>query len=134
MYQLFKATSVHRRFVAVASMAIVISLMGACTSTPLAPVGQVTAAQDAIVTAEQSGARQHAGAELDEAQQQLLQAERAIKAEHMLEAERFAEQSRVTAELASARTEAAKAVAINREMGRGAEALIDEMQRSGDQQ
>jgi hypothetical protein len=40
----------------------------------------------------------------------------------------------VTAKLAAARTEAAKAAAINEEMSRGAEALLEEMQRAGDKQ
>jgi hypothetical protein len=38
------------------------------------------------------------------------------------------------AELATARTGAAKALAINEEMNRGAKALIEEMQRTGDRQ
>lgn len=134
MYQFYKALPAHRRAVTAAGLTLAMSLLGACASTPEAPVGKINAAQDAIATAEQSGARQHAGAELDEAQQHLSKAERAITAERMLEAERLAEQARLAAELAAARTEAVKAVAINKEMGRGADALTEEMQRSGDQQ
>jgi hypothetical protein len=52
----------------------------------------------------------------------------------MILAERLADESAVTANLAAARTEAAKAVAINEEMSRGAEALLEEMQRAGDKQ
>jgi len=39
----------------------------------------------------------------------------------------------VEAELAAARTEAAKAAAVNKEMNLGADALAEEMQRAGDQ-
>ena len=52
----------------------------------------------------------------------------------MLAAERLADQARVEAELASARTEAAKAAAVNKEMSLGGDALSEEMQRAGDQQ
>jgi hypothetical protein len=51
----------------------------------------------------------------------------------MVLANRYAEQSTLTAELATARTEAAKAQAVNAEMNRSADALIEEMQRTGDQ-
>jgi hypothetical protein len=50
----------------------------------------------------------------------------------MILAERFAQESRVQAELASARTEAAKAAAVNKEMERGAVALAEEMERAGE--
>lgn len=123
-------TNLIRRLSAVTALAV---LLGACASVPLAPTASMTAAEKAIASAEQSDARQYAGAELDEARQHLVKAERSIEAERMIEADRFAKQSRVVAELAQARTEAAKAAEINREMGRGAEALIEEMQRTGDQ-
>jgi hypothetical protein len=52
----------------------------------------------------------------------------------MVVAQRLAEQSRVEADLALARTEEAKATDINQEMKRGADALTEEMQRSGGQE
>ncbi len=115
-------------------LAMAFVLLSACASAPMAPTTELTAARDAIASAEQAGARQHAGAELDEAQQKLLQAERSVGNEKMTEAERLARESTIVAELATARTEAAKAAAINREMGRGADALTEEMRRTGDQQ
>lgn len=115
-------------------LAVAIVVLSACASAPMAPTTELTAARDAIASAEQAGARQHAGAELDEAQQKLLLAERSISDDQMVEAERLARESAIVAELASARTESAKAAAINREMGRGADALDVEMRRTGDQQ
>ncbi|XKH02213.1 DUF4398 domain-containing protein [Marinobacter nauticus] len=105
----------------------------ACASAPVPPTESLNAARDAIVSAEQADARQYAGAELEEANRQLTAAMKAVDAERMTEADRLAKQARVAAELAEARTEAAKATAINREMGRGAKALDEEMQRQGDQ-
>lgn len=106
----------------------------ACASAPLPPTESLNMASDAIANAEQAEARRYAGAELEEANRHLAEANKAVAAERMTEADRLAQQARVAAELAIARTEAAKAAEINREMGRGAEALDEEMQRQGDQQ
>jgi hypothetical protein len=92
------------------------------------------AAKVAITAAEKADASHFAGAELGEARQKLTLAGSAVKVENMVAAQQFAEQSRVEAELALAKTEEAKAVAVNAEMSRSAEALTEEMQRAGDQQ
>lgn len=128
------ATPFYSRLRTALSLAAVVVMLAACASAPVAPTASLTAAKDAIARAEQSGARQHAGAELDEASQKLTMAESAVDSKRMMEAERFAQQSRVTAELAIARTAYAKATDVNREMGRGADALDEEMKRVGEQQ
>ncbi|MDO3720745.1 DUF4398 domain-containing protein [Marinobacter sp. chi1] len=115
-------------------LAVATVLISACASAPLPPTSALKEARDAIATAEQAGARQHAGAELDEAQQKLLKAERSVSKEQMQDAERLARESAIAAELATARTESAKAMAINREMGRSADALTEEMGRQGEEQ
>lgn len=106
-------------------------MLAACAAAPVPPTESLAAANDAIYSAEQAEARRYAGAELEEANRQLRDANKAVAAEQMTEAERLAKQARVAAELAIARTEAAKAAAINREMGRGTEALDEEMRRQG---
>ena len=124
-----------RRIHTAAGLAAAVVLLGACATTPPAPpTASLNAARQAITTAEQSDARQYASAELDEANQKLAMANRAVTTENMIEADRYAQESRVVAELASARTESAKAAEINAEMSRGADALLEEMQRQGDQQ
>lgn len=110
-----------------------IILLSACASAPIAPTAALNDARSAIASAEQSGARQHAGAELDEAQQKLILAEQSVRNEQMPEAERLAREAMIVAQLASARTEAAKALEINEEMERSADALDEEMQRTGEQ-
>lgn len=117
----------------VLTLAIIILLLSACVSTPLVPTSALTDARSAIANAEQAGARQYASAELDEAQQKLIMAEQSVADEQMMEAERFAEEAQVVAELATARTESEKAATINREMNRSYEALIEELRRMGDQ-
>lgn len=115
-------------------LVVAVVLISACASTPMAPTSALTDARQAIASAEQAGARQHAGAELDEAQQKLELAEQSITDEQMDEAERLAQEATIVAELASARTESAKAAEINRELRRSAEALTEELRRIGDQQ
>ena len=116
-------------------LALSLGLLSACASAPaVAPTASLTEAREAIARAEQSDGRQHASGELDQAKQKLVMAERAVDREDMVEAERLADEAAVAAKLASARTESAKAAEINREMGRGAEALTEEMRRTGEQQ
>jgi hypothetical protein len=101
----------------------------ACSTAMPPPTAALNSARDAIVRAEESGARQHADAELNEAQQKLVQAERSVRGEQMVEAERLAQESMITAQLASARSEAAKALEITREMRRSVDALAEELRR-----
>ncbi len=108
-------------------------LLSACAATPVAPTTALSEAREAIAHAEQSDGRQHASGDLDAAKQRLEMAEQAVAEENMVEAERLAREAQVTAELASARAVAAKAVEVNRQMGRGAAALTEEMRRSGEQ-
>lgn len=110
-----------------------ILLVGACASTPPAPTSSLDAAKNAITTAEKADAGKYAAAELGDARQKLAMADKAVKENSMIGAEQLANESRVDAELAVARTEAAKAVAVNTEMKLGADALTVEMQRAGDQ-
>jgi hypothetical protein len=120
-----------RPLVAAGLMGLVM-LLAACASAPLAPDSALDAAKVAISNAEKADANQFAGAELGEAREKLALADNAVREEDMIQAERFAQQSRVQAELASARTGAAKAAQVNTEMERGADALTQEMQRAGE--
>lgn len=117
-----------------AGLAALMLLAGACASTPPAPTRSLDAARTAVTNAEKADAGRFAAAELGEAREKLASADSAVAGNSMLAAERLADQARVEAELASARTEAAKAVAVNKEMSLGSEALGEEMQRAGDQQ
>ena len=123
--------SMKRLLKRIAVPAVLLVLLGACASTPPPPTESLTGARLAIATAEQSDARQYASAELDEARRQLSMAERAVGSERMIEADRHARQSQIAAELATARTGAAKAEEINYEIRRSTEALLEEMRRTG---
>lgn len=69
------------------------------------------------------------------AAEQAIAAQAAAQRKRMVEAERLALESRVGAELASAKTETVKAKAVNDEMKRSTDTLTQEMQRkTGDKQ
>ena len=131
---MFTRTNPSVRALAAVSLTAVLVLVSACASAPLAPVASLDAAKVAILNAEKADAGHFAGAELGEARQKLALADTAVSEEAMTQAERLAHESRVQAQLATARTQAAKAAAVNKEMERGADALTEEMQRAGEPQ
>jgi hypothetical protein len=104
-----------------------------CASTPPVPTANLQPAQQAIAAAERGEAARYAPGELSEAHTKLALADTAVTERKMVVAEHFAEQSRAEAELASSKTSAAKASAVNDEMKRSNGTLVDEMKRgSGD--
>lgn len=123
----------YRLYVA-AGLAGAALLLAGCASTPSTPPASLNEAKLSIQAAERQDVTLYASAELDKARQKLILADKAVAAEDMILAERFAQESTVTAQLAVARTEAAKAEVVNTEMSRGTEALMEEMRRTGDRQ
>jgi uncharacterized protein DUF4398 len=95
-----------------------------------APTANLQAAQQAIASAERAEAARYAHEELSEVHTKLASAEAAIEERKMVIAEHFADQSRAEAELASAKTSAAKANAVNDEMKSSNGTLVDEMKHS----
>lgn len=105
-------------------------MLAACASAPQAPTQALQAAELAIANAEQARVADYASPELGEAREKLTAARAAVQEEHMVLAQRLAEQSRVDAELATAKFEAAKANSVNDEMRKSTDALKQEMQRN----
>ena len=108
--------------------------LAACASVPPPPTASLQAAQQAIAVAEQANAGHYASGELSEARAELVAADAAVSQQHMVVAERFADESRAEAQLAYAKTAYVKAQAINDDMAHSNNALTEEMQRSGDKQ
>jgi hypothetical protein len=104
-------------------------LIAGCASTP-PPTANLQAANQAIANAERQEAGRYAAGELAEARTQLASADTAVGQKQMVQAARFADESRTEADLASARASAVKAKAVNDEMVRGTGTLIQEMQRN----
>jgi hypothetical protein len=104
-------------------------ILGACASTP-PPTSSLQGAREAIANAERVEAGRYASGELAEARTKLASADTAVSEQRMPMAERLANESRVEAELASAKTADVKATAVNDEMKRSNGTLVEEMQRS----
>jgi hypothetical protein len=107
-----------------------VMFFAACASTPPAPTSNLEAASQAIAAAERAEAGQHAAGELASARSKLASANAAVTGEEMIDAGRLADEARAEAELATAKTAAVKAVAVNDEMKSSTAALIQEMQRN----
>ena len=105
------------------------ALFAAGCATP-APTAQIESAQQAIDDAERAEAAKHASPEMSQARSKLAAANTAVQNKDMEQAARLAEEARVDAELASARTAAVKAQAANDEIRRSNRALVEEMDRA----
>lgn len=112
-----------------------VAVLGACASTPPEPTVALHSAEQAIATADRSRVADAASPELSEARSRLAAARNAVQEKRMVDAERLANESRVDAELASARIQTAKDLAVNDDIRRGNQTLGQEMQRhQGEQQ
>jgi outer membrane PBP1 activator LpoA protein len=113
---------------------IAAGLLAACATVP-PPAENLRAAQQAIANAERVEAGRYAAADLSSARTKLSSADAAVTEKRMTLAQQYADESRAEAELASARTAATKANAVNDDMKRSTGTLVEEMKRnSGDKQ
>ena len=104
--------------------------LSGCASAPKAPNEAIQAAELAIATAEQARVADYASPELGEARQKLSAARLAVEKKEMVSAERLAQQSKVDADLATAKASAAKAKAVNDELQKSNSVLQQELQRN----
>ena len=105
-------------------------LVAACASTPPEPVVALHAAEQAIATADRARVADSMSPDLTEAREKLAAAQSEVSAKHMVQADRLAQESRVDAELASAKINADKEMAVNVEMQKGTDTMVQEMQRN----
>ena len=105
-------------------------MLVACASAPLPPDAAIQAAELAITSAEQERVTDYAPQELRQAREKLGAARVAVQSEEMELALRLAHESRVSAELASARTASLKAKEINDGIQAGINTLEQEMRRN----
>ncbi|HQQ64059.1 MAG TPA: DUF4398 domain-containing protein [Pseudomonadales bacterium] len=104
-------------------------LLAACASTP-PPTLALQAAEQAIANAEQARVADYASPELSEAREKMAAAKTAVHEENMQKAQRLAEQARVDAELALAKSGTGRANTVNDEMQKSTETIRQEMQRN----
>jgi alpha-beta hydrolase superfamily lysophospholipase len=107
----------------------VLLMCGVAFAAKPIPTTNLQAAQQAIANAERVEAATFAPVELGEARSKLSAAQQAVTEKEMLAAAQLADEARVAAELAAARTSAAKANAVNADIKRSTATLVEEMQR-----
>ena len=118
---------------AVAGMALCVAAAANANSPPNhAP--NLQAAQQAIENDERDEAASLAAAELSEARGKLSSAQQAVTEKKLLVAAQLADEARASAELAAARSGAAKADAVNQDIKKSTATLIEEMQRKTGEQ
>lgn len=110
--------------------ALALLSLAACASTPPAPLQELQAAELAITSAEQAGVADYSAPQLNQAREKLARARTAVQREEMVLAARYAEESKVEADLASANAGMLKAKAINEEMQDSIDTLKQELQRN----
>lgn len=113
-----------------AGLLVGLLLLSACAAQAVPPNQALQAADSAISNAEQARVADYASPELGVARDKLAAAKAAVQREDMLLAERLADQSRVEAELALAKSQATKAKVVNDEMQKSINSLKQEMQRN----
>lgn len=117
-----------RWHLAVASVAAAL-LLSACAAAPVPPTAKLQAAELAIGNADNARIVDQASPELRDAREKLSAARTAVQQEEMVAAARLADESRASAELASARADLIKAQTVNTEMQKNLQTLEQEMQR-----
>lgn len=133
---MIKYSVLPRSLLRAASITAAVSVLAlaACASNPPEPTVAMKAAEQAIAAADRTRIADAASPELSEAREKLTAAQAAVQDEklqdRMVVAERLAVESRVDAELASAKNEAAKAKAVNDEIKQSTATLSQEMQRN----
>ncbi|MGK2915172.1 MAG: DUF4398 domain-containing protein [Porticoccaceae bacterium] len=128
--QLLKGKQDRGSFLRVATAVVGLLTLAACASAPQPPNLALQAAEIAIANAEQARIADYASPELSQAREKLTAARAAVQREEMVIAQRLAEQSRVDAELAAAKSALVKAGTVNDEMQKGTDTLKQEMQRN----
>lgn len=112
------------------SACVFCGVLAGCASTPPAPNEALQAAELAIANAEQARVADYAAPELGEAREKLTAARVAVAEKDMAKAARLAEKSRADAELATAKSQAAKAQEVNDELNKNINTLQQELQRN----
>lgn len=118
------------RVALVALLAGSLGSFAGCATTGEEPTAQLQAARQAIDDADRAQAAEHAAPELSQARAKLSAADAAVQEGDMDQGARLAEEAEADAELASARTAAAKAQAANDEIRKANSALLEELQRT----
>jgi len=129
MHSSFKRPTDARRRLRYALPALLVLVASTAWANKPPPDTNLQAAQQAIANAERVDAASLAPVELGQARAKLSAAEKAVAEKEMIAGAQLADQARADAELAAARTGAAKAKAVNADIKHSIATLEEEMQR-----
>ncbi len=101
-------------------------LVAGCATEAAQPTEQITRAHTLVEAAQKSGAQRYAAADLQRAQDELSDAEKANTERKYDEARRYAEAAAADADVASARAAAGEAQRAAREVQKSNEAVSEE--------
>lgn len=104
--------------------------LAGCAGSPERPHEDLARAEAGLNQAEQAGAQQYAPLALDSAREKLGKARAAAEREEMLEAERYAEQAALDADLAAAKSRTGKAQASVEQLENSIAVLREEIERN----
>lgn len=108
---------------------VIALILIACSNSPLPMTDEMLRADRTIARAEQDRVGQFAASELAQARQKMQSARSALLLRDVVNADRFAMQATLDAELAVARADLAKANRVNDEMNNSQDILQQEMLR-----
>lgn len=114
---------------AACALLVPLAFAAGCASAPPRPEAQLARAEASLTQAEQSGARQYAGVEYDAARDKLGEANRLADAGKTAQAGMVADQARVDAEFAAARSRHQAADKAAKEVRIATETLQEEAAR-----
>jgi len=123
-----KNSVVVRKLVGASALAVAISVIAGCSSTPV-PTDEVALSKSAVQTAISVGGAEFAAVELKTAQDKIAAAEKAIDDDENLKAKHLAEAAIVDAKLAENKALAGKAEKSLNESRDGQRVLLEEVQR-----
>jgi len=122
-----KRASIARRRLRIALPVLLIAC--AAFGKPPIPTTNIEAAKQAIANAERVDGATLAGVDLGEARAKLASAQQAIAEKEMVAGAQYADEARASAELSAAKAGAVKAQAVNADIKRATNTLVEEMQR-----
>lgn len=123
------SATLHRSRNSLPAVVAGIMLSSVCVAAEPPPTAALQAAETAIATADQAHAADHASMELNQARRDLNAARDAVREHKMTLALYLAEESKVGAQLASARSEMMAAQIVNDSMIKSIATLKTEMNR-----
>ncbi len=128
MEQTLARPSTYQKYVAgLMSLSVALLFVGGCASSATRPDAEITHASTIIDQSERAGSRNYAAFDLVNAKNKLKEAKKMEKEGHFKKARYLAKEAGVDAELATAKTQTAKAKEAEEQLKKSSQALEKEI-------